>query len=37
MTKTKEEVVEVLTGPERRGRRTPNEKLSMVRESEIHA
>lgn len=33
MTKTKQELVEVLTGPERRRRRSPDEKLAMVRES----
>jgi len=33
MTRTKQEVVEVLTGPERRRRWTPDEKLAMVRES----
>ncbi|MNN51339.1 IS2 repressor TnpA [compost metagenome] len=33
MTKTKQELVEVLTGPERRRRWSPEEKLAMVRES----
>ncbi len=33
MTRSKQEVVEVLTGPERRRRWTPDEKLAMVRES----
>jgi len=31
MTKTKQELVEVLTGPERRRRWSPDEKLAMVR------
>jgi transposase len=33
MTKTKQEVMEVLTGPERRRRWSSDEKLAMVRES----
>lgn len=33
MTRSKQEVVEVLTGPERRRRWTPDEKRAMVRES----
>ncbi|MCY1339702.1 Transposase [compost metagenome] len=33
MTKTKQELVEVFTGPERRRRWSPEEKLAMVRES----
>ena len=33
MTKTNQELVEVLTGPERRRRWSPDEKLAMVRES----